>query len=417
MKKFTSLARDSGVAFLFRGLGTASGLAMNLAISHSLGAAQAGYYFLALAIITFLSGLSRFGLDNALLRFIGAAASATEWGSIRSILRQSITIVTVISASLSLLIMLLADPISRFIFDKPELGPVLSNMALGLVGFSLCFIISFAFQGIRKVPASVWAQSLGIAVTVCASTLWISNAKSAAAMYTTSTLLVLISTVFIWRLYVPNTPLEVFPREKLLSSALPLWIVTITAGLQQWAGQFVAGALLPSEELAHLAVAQRTSFFISFFLLASSLVVAPKFSALHREGKLDELRSLAKASVRLVILFTMPFVLALLIWSDSIMAFFGPGFDQGSDLLRILVLGQVINAVTGPVGYLLIMSGNERDMRTIALICGPTAVALAFALTIPFGSTGAAVSTAIAVSLQNILAAFYVRKRLGFSIP
>jgi len=63
------------------------------------------------------------------------------------------------------------------------------------------------------------------------------------------------------------------------------------------------------------------------------------------------------------------------------------------------------------------MSGNERDMRTIALLCGPTAVGLAFALTIPFGSTGAAVSTAIAVSLQNILAAFYVRKRLGFSIP
>ena len=52
------------------------------------------------------------------------------------------------------------------------------------------------------------------------------------------------------------------------------------------------------------------------------------------------------------------------------MSIFGKGFIGGIWLLRILAIGQFINAVTGSVGYILTMSGHEKDIRNIAILNG-----------------------------------------------
>lgn len=415
--KFSSLARESGVAFIFRGIGTAAGLAMNLAISHSLGATQAGSYFLCLAIVTFLSGITRVGLDNTVLRFIGSSKAANDWASVRYVLARSLRAVLVVSTAVALIVFLFSDLISKNVFGKPEIAPTLAAMAPGIVGFSACFVLSFAFQGVRRIPLSVFAQSLGVALLVCVSSIFLTSATIAAAAYSLSTILVLVVGLFVWNRMLPATRESPSVSDSdLRASAFPLWITTVTAGLQLWAGQFVAGAYLQSDQLAQLAVAQRTAFFISFFLMASSLVVAPKFSALYKQGKLDELAQLARSSIKLVIIFTVPVVLVLFVWAEEAMSMFGKDFSAGANLLRVLIVGQLINAITGPVGYLLIMSGNERDMRNISLVCGPLAVALALAFVPFWGATGAAISTAAAIAAQNIAAAILVKRRLGFSL-
>ena len=45
------------------------------------------------------------------------------------------------------------------------------------------------------------------------------------------------------------------------------------------------------------------------------------------------------------------------------MGFFGDEFISGTHLLQILVFGQIINVITGPVNNLLIMTGNESEMK------------------------------------------------------
>lgn len=164
-----------------------------------------------------------------------------------------------------------------------------------------------------------------------------------------------------------------------------------------------------------MAVAQRTAFLISFLLIAINLVVAPRFSALSAQGNLDELKLIVKATVRLVLAVTAPLTLIIILCSGKIMNLFGPEFRDGAILLQILAIGQFINAATGPVGQLLMMTGHERDSRTIAFIVAPSAVVAALVLTPWLGVEGAAISTAVAVSTQNILAGYFVKKRLGFS--
>jgi O-antigen/teichoic acid export membrane protein len=98
----------------------------------------------------------------------------------------------------------------------------------------------------------------------------------------------------------------------------------------------------------------------------------------------------------------------MLIFPSFLMSLFGEEFSEGAVLLQILAVGQFINGITGSVGFLLMMSGHERDMRNVTLISG-------FFLTAQFGIIGVATGTAIAVATQNLLAVYFVKKQLGFN--
>jgi len=408
------LALESLWAFFIRALGTGSGFLMNLAITRTLGASEAGYYFLSLAVITFLSSFCRMGLDNTVVRFVGGCAAEQNWGGANSAVRQSLAATLLFSTACAALIWLTAPLSASWIFNKPELSSVLRAISPGLIGLSLCFLLSYALQAVRTVTGAVFAQSIGIGLGMVAVSFLLSNAEQAGRAYTLISIAVALLALFWWQKSHPRQKGE-FPRQRLWASALPLWIVTGTTALQQWSGQFVAGAFVPSEELARFAVAQRTSLLVSFLLIAVNLVVAPRFAALYQQGKIEDLRRIAQSSVRIILALVTPVIAVLFFGADWIMRIFGPEFPEGANLLRILAIGQFVNAATGSVGYLLMMSGHERDSRNIALFIGPLAIGLALALTPVFGATGAATATAIAVASQNLLAGYFVKKRLGFS--
>src|SRR5207249_1522446 len=66
----------------------------------------------------------------------------------------------------------------------------------------------------------------------------------------------------------------------------------------------------------------------------------------------------------------IPLILLFMIWSSPLMGLFGADFRAGSPLLVILCLGQAVNCGTGSVGYLLLMSGHQKEMIRGQLIFG-----------------------------------------------
>ncbi|MCZ4263344.1 hypothetical protein O4G76_21210, partial [Limimaricola sp. G21655-S1] len=61
------------------------------------------------------------------------------------------------------------------------------------------------------------------------------------------------------------------------------------------------------------------------------------------------------------------------------------------------------------------MSGHERDMRFVTVLCGVGVLISVPIFTKLFGAIGAASATAFFISLQNLLAVYFVKKRLGFN--
>ncbi|WP_078085067.1 oligosaccharide flippase family protein [Microbulbifer mangrovi] len=424
------LLLTSGVSLFVRGAAAFSAFGVSVVIGRQLGAIESGYYFLAFSVITFFAAISRVGLDNTVLRYVGAAFSERSWSVVKSVAARSLAVAALVSSVVMLLLYAFADFLSVKLFGKPELASVLIGMAPGVIGVALFTLLAMVFQGLHKVVLSVFILNIStnIFLVLGIALLDISNAFQMAFAFSIAALLTALFGGFVLWMMAGGVSFQKKCSEHgaekvqsfvnwlpLFQSCMPLWVVVIMQQLVQWSGQFVAGAYVDSEALAQLAAAQRTAMLTSFILMAVNLVLAPRFAALYKQRKMVELRKLSMMSVRLMIFFSFPLVVVMLGFPELFMRLFGEGFSEGAYLLQILVIGQFINVATGSVGYLLSMSGHETDLRNTVLVSGPIALVLAFALTPVWGATGSAVATAVAVGTQNLLAVWQVKRRLGFN--
>jgi len=403
---------SSAFAFAVRIIGAISGFAATFFIARYLGAAESGYYFLAFSVVVVFSAFSRVGLDNTVLRFTGGSPELALNTSLKAAL-----LVLFVSSLSAMVLYFCASFFSVTLFSKPDLAPVLQYMAFGVVGLSLLTISAMALQGLRRVSASIFVLNIAANLLLILSLFVFADLSAAelAGVYALSSIAVAVVSCGFFYLYRPSDSKSVISWRVLFASCGPLWIVVIMSQMVQWSGQFMAGAYVSSEALAQLAVAQRTAMLSSFILIAVNLVVAPRFANLYRNNDMPALENLAIKSVKLIGIFALPIIGGMLIFPTFLMGLFGDGFTDGAVLLQILAVGQFINAMTGSVGFLLMMSGHERDMRNVTLVSGTFALLLTWLLTVQFGIVGAAIGTAIAVATQNLLAVYFVKKRLGFN--
>jgi O-antigen/teichoic acid export membrane protein len=403
---------SSAFAFAIRILGSLSGFVATFFVARFLGAAESGYYFLAFSVVAVVSAVSRVGLDNTVLRFTGGSPELAVNTTLKSLLL--ILLVSLLSA---ITLYFCAPFMAATLFSKPELALVLQYMSLGVVGLSALTISAMALQGLRRVSASIFVLNIAANLLLILSLYLMTDLSAAqlAGIYALSSMVVGAVGFALFYLFRPRAQQIPITWRALFASCGPLWIVVIMSQMVLWSGQFMAGAYVSSDALAQLAVAQRTAILSSFILIAINLVVAPRFANLYRNNEMLALEHLAIKSVKLITLFALPVIGGMLIFPSFLMSLFGAEFVEGAALLQILAVGQFINAITGSVGFLLMMSGHERDMRNISLISGFSAMFLAWFLTAQFGIIGAATGTAIAVATQNLLAVYFVKKRLGFN--
>lgn len=402
---------SSALAFFVRVLGAIAGFVATFFIAKKLGAVESGYYFLAFSVISILAAVCRLGMDNTVIRFIGGRGNET------GVMEKALLACGLFSILVSFVLYFSSSALSERVFAKPELVPVFRSISVGVLGLALFSLAANALQALHRVTASIFVLNICVNLILIASVLTgaAERAEQLARVYSFGTLANVIVGVALFYCLKPKGSGDIIQWKVIWASCIPLWAVTIMSQLVQWSGQFIAGAYVSSELVAQLAVAQRTAMLASFVLIAVNLVVAPRFAALHRQGDMAGLESLAILSVKLIGVLALPVIGVMLIFPSWLMGLFGEGFAEGSQLLQIFAVGQFINAITGSVGYLLMMSGHERDMRNVTLISGSTALGLTWLLTIGFGATGNAVGTAIAVATQNLLAVYFVKKRLGFN--
>ena len=71
-----------------------------------------------------------------------------------------------------------------------------------------------------------------------------------------------------------------------------------------------------------------------------------------------------------------------------------------------------VNVITGSVGFLLMMSGNERLLMNNIASSALISLLLSFMLIPHYGIIGAAVATAMSVIVRNIMASYFVYRAM-----
>ena len=409
------------VSLFVRGGGGLAAFLSSVLVARSLGDVQAGLYFLAFALLNILAVVGRFGLDKTVLRRVSIGSFSHSAGAVKGVILFAFSAVFAGSFFFAALLFLAADFVAATVFSKPELALSLRYIALATPMASLCAICAEALQGLHKFVASMFISAISPAVWLVILLFLmqlygnsLSSTAACQALWLSYVLTFLFAIYFLRGSIAPSISTTRPAQNEVLESCMPLYVVDMMAIAVLWAGQLLAGHWLAPQDQACLAAAQRTASLASLLLMALNMIVAPRFAALHHQGHSDALRRLAQGSTLAVTFLAIPLVLLMCLIPEQVMSIFGAGFNRAAIVLPILAFGQLINAMTGSVGYLLSMSGHERDLRDITLISGLCAMLLPLLLLPVWGVVGAAVSTVIALSLQNILALLKVRRRLGF---
>lgn len=411
------LFKHSFISLLARIGGAVASFFMNVAVARYAGAEQAGYFFLAITITTLLATIGRIGADLTVLRFVSLLSSNKDWNKVHAVVKKMMSWTVWPLLLLSLLVSLFAKQISIYVFDKPQLQWPLFWTAISMPLYAAYNIHGMALQGRKKVLLSV--TSLKVLTPLLFMIFIISffpNATVLGIYYFIACLLNFIIGHFWWKKSIPSkTANEVFDSSLLWKSCGPLWIVAIMNVITTWSGQLIAGVFNTSEELAQLAVSRNTTVLVSFILMAVNNVSAPSFAVMYNKGQLRELKKYAQTTTLVMTLAALPITLVLLIFPVYILRLFGEDFIGGAWLLRILAIGQFISVISGSVGYLLNMTGHEKDMRNVMMLNAILSIILALVLNPIYGAIGSALATAISIASTNLMAAGFVKKRLGFS--
>jgi O-antigen/teichoic acid export membrane protein len=198
----------------------------------------------------------------------------------------------------------------------------------------------------------------------------------------------------------------------LLKSGAPfLWLAVANMAIM-WTDIIVLGLWTDPATVGIYGIAQRVATTLTFLLLAANSVTAPRFATLHARGDHAALQHLASRSALWLAVAATPLVAVLLLLPGKVMGFFGDAFVIGHPALQILVAGQFVNVLTGSVGYLLMMTGHERDLRNIVFVSATANVLGNLVLVPALGMIGAAIATAGSLAFMNIGAYVAVRRRL-----
>jgi O-antigen/teichoic acid export membrane protein len=161
-------------------------------------------------------------------------------------------------------------------------------------------------------------------------------------------------------------------------------------------------------------VAVSIATLVAFGLQAVTMVVAPHFARLYTQNDMARLQRLVTLSARAILAVALPVVLVLVLFGEPLLRLiFGEEYSGGYTPMAILAGGQLVNAAIGSVGVLLNMTGHERETARGVAIAAAANVALNLLLIPPFGLNGAALATALSMTLWNLVLWQAVRLRLN----
>lgn len=415
------LVRGASAFFAIQLVGTALNFLLNVVLARMMGADPYGRYAYVLNWMLILLLPAKLGLDTAALRFVSLYAMREDWGLLAGFLRMSRRSVFVTS-------LLVAVTTLGVVYGLPgsESSPLRATFWAGaamLPLHALGMLFGAFLRGLKRVVASqiplavlypfvILLGVLGLrfvhpGALDAAGAMWLTVAAAGVALVFTSRNL---------RRALPPL-IHSAPAERRVAdwraAALPMLLMSMLQISVAKAGILIVGALLGTTEAGIYSSADRLASVVQFGLIAVNAWAAPLIAELHGNGRRAELQRLLHVATRGLTAFSLPLCGALLLFGDRILALFGATFTQAYPALAILTLGQLVNALTGPVGFLMTMTGHQREATWVETFTTALHLGLTTALIPLLGMNGAAVATAIAVSVRNVSMAVLVWRRMG----
>ncbi len=387
-----------------------------------LGKEEFGIYSYVLSLIFVLIIPAEFGLSNLIVRETAQVMSKDNPGLIAGVWRWSLRITLLICA---ILIIISSVAMIRVVhlFSRMEIMTFL--WALSLMPFqAIIHLTSAALRGQKhvirgQIPDLVVLPGLFAVLYIILYFITPDQltASSSMAMRSLATVVAfVVSIVFLFRNtpYFIRTAKPIIRSRQWLSSALPLALSSGLNMVKTRISILLMGLFVSAGQIGTFQVAVSSAALAGLALQANNATLAPQFASLYVQGKKQALQRLVTISTRLVLAFNIAMTVIFIIFGKQLLSFvFGPDLVEAYPSILIMLIGQLINSLVGSVAYLLNMTGHENDVMKVIGVSSLINIIFTLIATPSWGILGGAVSSAISLTVAQIIMAVLVHRRLG----
>jgi O-antigen/teichoic acid export membrane protein len=422
-KDFSELLKKGGISFFLRICGQVMGFLMSFVVAHYFGAKGLGNYVLAIVILRIFTLVSKLGLDTFSIRFIASFAKQGKWKSIQLFRKKIITIVSITSLISSLVMFIFSFEIANLVNTRLEYIEVSSFFILPMVFFMLHYQ---SLRGLKRIAEFSFFYRMSQATFSIAGLFLISQfiQSDRIPIYAYLTSLSTVSLLSYVSYYYwfnkkckfdSSEEIEDLPLKKMLKISLPLMFAQSVQFIMAWTDKLMLGNMLGPESVAIYGVAFRFSMGVSITLMAINSIASPKFAEKFSNNDISGMAKVAMQSAKLIFWTTIPLASILLIFPKFFMGIYGSDFLIGVEVLRWLIVGRIVNALSGSVGSLMQMTGQQNNYMKILIVGSIINVTLNYVLIPIYGIKGAAFASVFSLSFWNLTMVYNVKKKFGFS--
>ncbi len=398
------------------------GLITSVIIARFYGADVMGIMAILNSFLSMIVIFTLLGTETSVLRLIPEHSIKYSATSAFKLYRKVQWMVIYVSVIIGTLSFLGANFIAVRIFSKPYLTYYFALAAVFVVFKSMTLLNTQATRGLKLIRIYAFMHVLPaisnlLLLILLTTFLYIKN-NPIYTMLASLALTGIIGWVIIEHAFKkrmqPRDPVHLMPTRTIFSISMPMFMTsTVKVAIAQ-IGIVMLGMFRSEAEVGYYSIAVKLAMLTMFATQVIGTMTAPKFSELFYAGKLNDVFYVAKKAAKLAFWATTPLLIGLVIIGKPFLFYvYGGEFIAAYPALLLLVVGQLINSITGENGTLLNMTGKQNVYLKFTVVALLINIIVNMLLTPKIGIIGSASAAMLSTCFLNIAAIVYMKVEYG----
>ena len=416
------ISSQSGFFFAGTVFSAIFGYGFKIYLARTLGAEALGVYALGITLIGLIGIFNNLGLPESAVRFVAQYQATGQFQALHALLWRGASFLLVANIVFAALLLLVGPWVAVHFYHSTVLAHYLPWFAPLMVLGTLTHFYGKVLAGYKDLHRrTLIVNFIGSPLYMLAAILLISAGLGLSGYLAAQVISAVIVLGLLFAAVRSLTPRPARyasqPGQPLQSDVVSFSSAMIGIGLMEFlmvqVDKISLGYFRGAREVGVYAVAAAVVAYISIALHSVNQIFSPMIAGLHSRGDHVMLSRLFQSLTKWVLALTLPLAIVVMVFSRIIMRVFGHDFDVGWSILIIGTLGQLVNCGVGSVGFLLLMSGNQKRLFRVQIYMAIGMVVLSVLLVPIWGAIGAAIAamfTNVGMNAWNLL---QVRRALG----
>lgn len=422
------LARSGSVSLVGSGFSALAALGLTVLIGNGIGATGTGFFFQAVGIFTITSHVLRLGTNSSVVKMISEQNAFRRRGEAWRTTLIAIVPVVFASGIAALVMTIFSEELASWLGSAGQgdsLSGSLRLMAPFIVMFTVLSVLFTVARMTRGILAFTLLQNVllplsRLGVVAIAVVLTLDGPETFRAWLIPIPFWLVVAALVLAPPFIADWRRRNESQESTGDAVRKFWGFSgsraVGGSLEialEWSDVLIVAALSSPTAAGIYAVATRTVRAGQLVDASMRVAVSPRISELLSRSALVEARELHTTVTRAIVLGNWPYYLLIATMGPAVLSMFGSEFITGDIVLVILAGAMMVLSGAGMLQSVLLQGGKSSWQMYNKAVALAVSVGLNLLLVPSWGIFGAALTWAVVILLDTLIAGWQVHRRMG----